>query len=276
MNRNLVAAAFVAAFFHATPVFAAPPSSCAGKFVGTWSYPGGTTRVNADGTAHPKCPMCVGVQTWTCSGNTYIITSPTSYSATLSPDGRRLVGGSITAVRVGGTPKVAAPAKPAGGSAQAANTSQTKTSQTKTSETKTAPAAPSALAGFPCLVAAEASGRAAKAEVDVITDPKQGGPYLALIHPQRAPLEPIWETLEDCLDDEYRAEAKLVEKAEPQFWAWSKAGSSGTDWCATTDRDVNRLGGSHPRYKDYFGILVRCPRGHKEFPPRYFWVQQRD
>ncbi|MCZ7643352.1 MAG: hypothetical protein M5U33_12590 [Pseudorhodoplanes sp.] len=93
---------------------AAPPASCAGKFVGTWTYPGGTTRVNRDGTANPKCPMCVAVQTWTCSGNTYVITGPTSYTATLSGDGRRLVGSTgIVATRVGG----AAPAAraPAGG-----------------------------------------------------------------------------------------------------------------------------------------------------------------
>ncbi len=93
---------------------AAPPASCAGRFVGTWTYPGGTARVNRDGTANPKCPMCVAVQTWSCSGNTYIITGPTPYTATLSPDGRRLVGSTgIVATRVGGGPAAARP--PAGG-----------------------------------------------------------------------------------------------------------------------------------------------------------------
>ena len=86
---------------------AAPPSNCASKFVGVWTYAGGTTRVNGDGTANPTCFMCVSVQTWTCSGNTYIITGPTSYSATLSADGRQMVGSAGIAVRVGG-PAVAA------------------------------------------------------------------------------------------------------------------------------------------------------------------------
>ena len=45
---------------------AAPPASCVCKFVGEWSYPGGTTTVYANGTAQPHCAMCVPVQTWTC------------------------------------------------------------------------------------------------------------------------------------------------------------------------------------------------------------------
>ena len=81
---------------------AAPPGSCASKFVGVWTYAGGTTRVNADGTANPTCLLCVAVQTWTCNGDTYIITGPTSYSATLTPDGRQMVGSAGIATRVGG------------------------------------------------------------------------------------------------------------------------------------------------------------------------------
>jgi hypothetical protein len=90
---------------------AAPPSSCASKFVGTWAYPGGVTDVRADGTAYPHCPMCVPMQTWTCSGNTYFFNGPGSYTATLSPDGQQLIG-SVTATRVGGrssAPRVRAP-----------------------------------------------------------------------------------------------------------------------------------------------------------------------
>ena len=34
---------------------AAPPASCVCKFVGEWSYPGGTTTVYANGTAQPHC-----------------------------------------------------------------------------------------------------------------------------------------------------------------------------------------------------------------------------
>jgi hypothetical protein len=81
---------------------AEPPASCASKFVGKWSYPGGTTTVNPDGTANPVCTFCVAVQTWTCSGDTYIITGPSRYSSKLSADGKYLVGDMITATRVGG------------------------------------------------------------------------------------------------------------------------------------------------------------------------------
>ena len=34
---------------------AAPPASCVCKFVGEWSYPGGTATVYANGTAQPHC-----------------------------------------------------------------------------------------------------------------------------------------------------------------------------------------------------------------------------
>lgn len=91
---------------------AAPPASCASKFVGTWVYPVGTTVVAPGGMAYPKCPMCVPTQTWTCSGNTYLFSNsgpPGQFSATLSADGRQLIGGGTVATRVGGA-RVAAPA----------------------------------------------------------------------------------------------------------------------------------------------------------------------
>jgi hypothetical protein len=88
------------------PAAAAPPKSCAYKFVGTWAYPGGTTVVLANGTALPKCAPCVPVQYWTCSGNTYTFSNPggATWSATLSADGRQLIG-TVTATRVGGAPR---------------------------------------------------------------------------------------------------------------------------------------------------------------------------
>ena len=92
---------------------AAPPASCASKFVGTWVYPGGTTVVAPGGMAYPKCPMCVPTQTWTCSGNTYLFSNsgpPGQFSATLSADGRQLIGGGTVATRVGGARVAAAPA----------------------------------------------------------------------------------------------------------------------------------------------------------------------
>lgn len=84
---------------------AAPPASCARKFIGTWVYAGGTTVVAPGGIAYPKCPMCVPTQTWTCQGNTYLFSNsgpPGQFSATLSADGRQLIGSGVVATRVGG------------------------------------------------------------------------------------------------------------------------------------------------------------------------------
>ncbi len=85
---------------------AAPPSSCASKFVGTWVYAGGTTDVRADGTAYPHCPNCVPLQTWTCDGNTYLFSNsgpPGQFTGTLvAPN--RMQGPTWTATRVGGAP----------------------------------------------------------------------------------------------------------------------------------------------------------------------------
>lgn len=91
---------------------AAPPSSCASKFIGTWVYPGGTTVVAPGGTAYPKCPMCVPTQSWTCQGNTYLFSNsgpPGQFSATLSADGRQLIGSGTVATRVGGARVAASP-----------------------------------------------------------------------------------------------------------------------------------------------------------------------
>jgi hypothetical protein len=65
---------------------AGPPSSCARKYIGTWSYPGGTTTVSPNGLAYPHCTPCVAVQTWTCQGNTYLFSNggtPGEFTATL-------------------------------------------------------------------------------------------------------------------------------------------------------------------------------------------------
>lgn len=100
-------------------VSAAPPSSCVNKFVGTWTVTilatGQTYRsqIRADGTLTSFCPLCPPSQSWTCNGNTFILTSPVSLSQMLSADGRRMGGGCCSATRVGGAPAVAkqAPAK---------------------------------------------------------------------------------------------------------------------------------------------------------------------
>lgn len=104
-----------ALFSLATTSALAQPASCAGKFIGTWVYPGGTTVVAPGGMAYPKCPMCVPTQTWTCRGNTYLFSNsgpPGQFSATLTPDGKMAIGSTgIVATRVGGAarPTVNAP-----------------------------------------------------------------------------------------------------------------------------------------------------------------------
>ena len=99
------------------PAAAAPPATCAQKFVGSW-----TVRVNAtgqtyplivrpNGTSHITCPLCPSEGTWTCNGHTFI-SIETSTSATLSADGHTLTGGCCTTTRVGGaavTTKLAPP-----------------------------------------------------------------------------------------------------------------------------------------------------------------------
>jgi outer membrane protein OmpA-like peptidoglycan-associated protein len=97
---------------------AAPPSSCVNKFVGTWTVTvlatGQTYRsqIRADGTLTSFCPLCPPSQSWTCNGNTFILTSPVSLTQTLSADGRRMGGGCCSATRVGGAPAVAKQAPP--------------------------------------------------------------------------------------------------------------------------------------------------------------------
>jgi hypothetical protein len=110
--RLVVCAAVLAALLSSAA--AAPPGSCASKFVGTWIGGWGSTQVVAGGTAYPKCPMCVPVQTWTCSGNTFMITGPTPATGTLMPDGRTMTGSWGVATRVGGrVAGAASPDKPA-------------------------------------------------------------------------------------------------------------------------------------------------------------------
>lgn len=114
----------VAFVLFASPALAAPPSSCASKFVGTWQH--GTSNI---GTLRPDgqalCtgnPFCVQ-GTWTCSGNSLTYTnSAGTYVYTLQSDGV-MTYGSIVVTRIGGksgaavaapgkSPATAAPIKP--------------------------------------------------------------------------------------------------------------------------------------------------------------------
>lgn len=89
------------------PALAAPPASCAGKFVGEWRHSGSGNRgsVLPDGRAlcseHPACVQ----GTWTCSGNVLIYTNSLgSWNYTLAPDGRTMSTGTAVATRLGPVP----------------------------------------------------------------------------------------------------------------------------------------------------------------------------
>jgi hypothetical protein len=112
--RSLLFLPFAAAVF-ITPASAAPPASCASKFIGEWRHSGGNKgTLTADGRAIcSEHAACQAEGTWTCSGNnlTYT-TSLGSWVYTLQPDGSITANGGIArAVRIGRAP--AAPAKPA-------------------------------------------------------------------------------------------------------------------------------------------------------------------
>jgi hypothetical protein len=101
------------------PALAAPPASCAGKFIGEWRHSGSGNRgsVMADGRAlcseHPACVQ----GTWTCSGNVLIYTNPVgTWNYTLAPDGRTMSTGSAVSTRLGPVP-ASARARDMGGAA---------------------------------------------------------------------------------------------------------------------------------------------------------------
>jgi len=88
---------------------AAPPSSCAGKFIGDWRHGGSGNRgiLKPDGQAlcseHPACVQ----GTWTCSGNVLMYTNSLgTWNYTLAPDGKSMStnGGAAVAVRLGAVP----------------------------------------------------------------------------------------------------------------------------------------------------------------------------
>lgn len=105
--RHLIAVPLLLTFL--APAAAAPPSSCAGKFIGEWRHSGSGNRgsIKADGRAlcseHPSCVQ----GTWTCSGNVLTYTNSLgSWDYTLAPDGKSMStnGGAAVATRIGATP----------------------------------------------------------------------------------------------------------------------------------------------------------------------------
>ena len=118
MNRFRVGLLVTSVWLASPPANAAPPASCASKFVGSWMV-----RVNATGQTYPAqifangrsqvtCPMCTPGGSWTCSGNTLFFTvdNGATGQATLSEDGRTTSGACCTSTRLGAPPRVAAAA----------------------------------------------------------------------------------------------------------------------------------------------------------------------
>ena len=101
-------------FLAISPVQAAPSSSCASKYVGTWNWTwtSGQTEIRSDGTAYPKCAIgCVPKQYWSCNGNSFTFSNEggsSPYNMTLSADGTKLEGSWGVAERVGGAAQVVA------------------------------------------------------------------------------------------------------------------------------------------------------------------------
>ena len=112
-TRSLIASVLLTLM--AAPAFAAPPASCASKFVGEWRHSGSGNRgsVLRDGRAlcseHPACVQ----GTWTCSGNVLIYTNSLgSWNYTLAPDGRTMSTGTAVSTRIGPVPASARSAAP--------------------------------------------------------------------------------------------------------------------------------------------------------------------
>ena len=96
--------AFLALMFAGDNALAAPPSSCANKFIGKWQH--GTSNIadlTPDGRAicsgNPFCSQ----GTWTCSGDSLAYTtSAGTYVYTLQPSGV-MTYGSVVVTRIGGS-----------------------------------------------------------------------------------------------------------------------------------------------------------------------------
>jgi hypothetical protein len=96
-----------AAFLWAISANAAPPASCAKKFIGVWIHHGigGITNkatLTADGTAASSDDAACLQGTWTCNGNVLTYNNGmylTDY--TLQPDGTMTAHGGIVVTRVG-------------------------------------------------------------------------------------------------------------------------------------------------------------------------------
>lgn len=121
---------FIACIFTFGNALAAPPASCANKFIGKWQH--GTSNIadlTPDGQAicsgNPFCTQ----GTWTCNGDSLTYTtSAGTYVYTLQPSGV-MTYGSIVVTRIGPPPSIAAAPSPAAAARPAAAPSSAAASQ---------------------------------------------------------------------------------------------------------------------------------------------------
>jgi hypothetical protein len=157
--RSLIASSLLLASLSSAS--AAPPSSCASKFIGEWRHSGSGNRgsVLPDGRAlcseHPACVQ----GTWTCEGNVLTYTNSLgSWNYTLAPDGRTMSTGSAVSTRIGPVP-ASARSRDLGNSA--ANVTADVLGVDRTPS-----AAPQAAPSKPATVAAAPTGRRADPEAE--------------------------------------------------------------------------------------------------------------
>ena len=124
MKRFVSGLLFFSFWLAAGAAGAAPPASCASKFVGSW-----TVRVEATGQTYPSlilpngrtqvtCPMCTPGGTWTCAGDTITVNVDNGVTTQhrLHADGKTMSGGCCTITRSGPAPAMSSDTKSQPGS----------------------------------------------------------------------------------------------------------------------------------------------------------------
>lgn len=143
---------------------AAPPSSCASKFVGEWRHSGSGNKgtVLPDGRALCSEHFACVQGTWTCDGNVLTYTNSLgSWNYTLAPDGRTMSTGSAVSTRIGPVPP-SARSRDLGSAAANVTADVLGVDRTPGAASQAAPVTPSK----PARIAAAPTGRAADPEAE--------------------------------------------------------------------------------------------------------------
>jgi len=109
LKHNILAVLSVAiATFVSSAASAAPPPSCAGKFIGVWNHGNNNIgTLHANGVASCSGNSFCTQGTWTCEGNTLLYTNPVqTYQYQLQPNGT-MTYNNIVVTRIGGNPSPA-------------------------------------------------------------------------------------------------------------------------------------------------------------------------